>query len=66
MHGSVMTDKQSAVVTAAFNEGFFEVPRETTLRDLSEQFDVSEQALSKLIRRGVHSVLAEHLSQTSP
>ncbi|MCL9814718.1 helix-turn-helix domain-containing protein [Natranaeroarchaeum aerophilus] len=59
---SPMTDKQSEAVTAAFENGFFDVPRRTTLGELSEQFDVSEQALSKLIRRGVHAVLSEHFS----
>lgn len=62
MRGCAMTDKQFDAVTAAFEEGFFDVPRRTTLGELSDRFDISEQALSKLIRRGVRSVLSEHLS----
>ncbi|QSG03691.1 Transcriptional regulator, contains HTH domain [Natranaeroarchaeum sulfidigenes] len=62
MRGCAMTDKQLEAVTAAFEEGFFDVPRRTTLGELSDRFDISEQALSKLIRRGVRSVLSEHLS----
>ena len=47
----------------AFENGFFDVPRRTALCELSEEFEISEQALSKLIRRGVRSLLAEQLSE---
>lgn len=62
---SQMTEKQCEAVTAAFEEGFFEVPRRTTLGELAEGFGISEQALSKRIRRGVHAMLSENLHHTS-
>lgn len=57
-----MTDKQYKAVTAAFEAGFFDVPRQASLDELAAEFGISEQALSKLIRRGIQTLLAEHLS----
>lgn len=52
-----LSEKQAEAVAEALDSGYFEVPRETTLARLAEQFDISEQALSERIRRGVSSVL---------
>lgn len=61
---NAMTERQFRAVSMAFENGFFDIPRRTTLSELSAEFDISEQALSKLIRRGVRSVLSEHLSNS--
>lgn len=53
-----LSEKQAEALQAAFQAGYFEVPRETDLQRLADQFDISEQALSERLRRGVSSVLA--------
>jgi predicted DNA binding protein len=53
-----LSEKQAAAVRAALRAGYFEIPRETDLEELADQFDISEQALSERLRRGVSSVLA--------
>ncbi len=52
-----LSEKQAEAVQEALAAGYFEVPRETDLGTLAERFDISEQALSERIRRGVSSVL---------
>jgi len=53
-----LSEKQAAAVREALRAGYFEVPRETDLAQLADRFDISEQALSERLRRGVSSVLA--------
>jgi len=52
-----LSEKQSEALAEALESGYFEVPRETDLETLAESFDISEQALSERLRRGVSSVL---------
>ncbi len=40
------------------------MPRETDLERLAERFDISEQALSERLRRGVSSVLAATVGES--
>ena len=53
-----LSEKQAEALREALGAGYFEVPRETDLEALAERFDISEQALSERLRRGISSVLA--------
>lgn len=52
-----LSRKQAAALREALSAGYFEVPRGTDLEALAEEFDISEQAFSERLRRGVSSVL---------
>lgn len=52
-----LTDEQQDTLQAAFERGYFDVPRGITLTDLAEELDISHQALSERLRRGEKSVL---------
>jgi predicted DNA binding protein len=56
-----LTDDQRETIVAAFEAGYFDEPRETTLEELSEQFDVSPRAVSKRMRRGLRNLVAATL-----
>lgn len=45
------------VLQAAHEGGYFEVPRETDLSDLANQFDVSESTMSARLRRALDHVV---------
>ncbi len=47
-----LTARQRDVLYRALERGYFEVPRETSAEELAEEFGISSQALSALIRRG--------------
>lgn len=55
---SELTDQQLRTVETALERGYYDVPRKTTLTELSEELDVSHQALSERLRRG-HRRLVE-------
>lgn len=61
-----LTQSQRETLAVAFEAGYFDVPRETTLADLAAELDVSEQAVSERLRRGLKTFLiatlhGEHL-----
>ncbi len=57
--GTGLSEKQAEALEEARAAGYFEVPRETDLETLAEKLDVSEQAVSERIRRGLSAVLAD-------
>lgn len=54
-----LTDDQSKTLTAAFECGYYEVPRNVSVADLAAELDISHQALSERFRRA-HSNLVEN------
>lgn len=51
---------QHSAIAQAFQTGYYDVPRGTTLEELAADFEVSHQALSERLRRG-HSHLVERM-----
>lgn len=58
-----LTDCQREALTLALEYGYFEVPRESPLSTLGSELNVSDQAVSERIRRGVKSVVADSLGR---
>jgi predicted DNA binding protein len=52
-----LSDVEVQTLTAAVQSGYFESPRQTTLGELAEDFDISKPALSKNLRRAQQKVL---------
>ncbi|SIR86946.1 Predicted DNA binding protein, contains HTH domain [Haladaptatus litoreus] len=65
----VLTEKQRDALLLALQRGYFQTPRQVTLSELAEEFDISQQSLSDLIRRGNEALLEHALlnaSETTP
>lgn len=56
-----LTEEQEEALMAAFENGFFDIPRDITLEDLADELDVSHQALSERLRRGYYNMVKEGL-----
>ncbi|WP_255169583.1 helix-turn-helix domain-containing protein [Natrononativus amylolyticus] len=54
-----LTDDQQDTLEAAFELGYYEIPRETLMDELAAEFDISHQALSERLRRA-HGTLVEN------
>ena len=52
-----VTDSQREVLELAAERGYFAVPRKTSLADLADHLDVSSQAVSERLRRGLGSLV---------
>lgn len=56
-----LTEKQREALMAAYDAGYFAVPRTTSLADLADDFDISHQAFSRRLTRGLNSLLTHTL-----
>lgn len=54
-----LTDEQEDTIAAAYEHGYYDVPREVSLSDFAAELDISHQALSERLRRG-HKTLVEN------
>ncbi|WP_293027082.1 helix-turn-helix domain-containing protein [Natronococcus sp.] len=54
-----LTPRQTAVLRRALERGYFDVPRKVSTEELAEEFEISSQALSALLRRGQRTILRD-------
>lgn len=52
-----LTPTQTQTLVAASQQGFFQIPRECTLEELAAKSDITHQALSERLRRGMESLV---------
>ncbi|QCC50022.1 helix-turn-helix domain-containing protein [Halapricum salinum] len=57
-----LTDRQREALALAHEHGYFETPSRTTLEDLSEDFGVTPQTLSRHIRDGVEKLVEDAIT----
>jgi predicted DNA binding protein len=60
-----LTDSQQETVFQAVRDGYFEVPRRTTLDEVGSKLGISQQTASENLRRGTNKVLKNLLSNSS-
>lgn len=56
-----LTDRQRDVLLYAYEEGYYDVPRRTTLSDLARELDVDESTVAEHLRRAENNVFAQVL-----
>jgi len=60
-----LTDSQRESLFQAVRDGYFEVPRRTTLGDIGDKLGITEQTVSENLRRGADKVLKRALLDSS-
>ena len=61
-----LTTVQAETLRAAVECGYFDVPRRATLETLADGLDVSKQAVSERLRRGLRSLLSDTVAAPVP
>lgn len=56
-----LTEQQYECLVRALETGYYEVPRETSARDLADDLSVSHQAISERLRRGHRNLVSNAL-----
>lgn len=59
--GQDLTPEQKDVILTAFENGYFEVPREKTLTEIADLIGISANSASQRLRRGLSKVVREML-----
>jgi predicted DNA binding protein len=60
-----LTDSQQETLFQAVRDGYFEVPRRTTLAEVGSKLGITQQTASENLRRGTNKVLKEVLLNPS-
>jgi hypothetical protein len=58
-----LTDEQRETLLAAYEQGYFAEPRETSLEELADSFDLSASAVGGRINRGLKALIGAALVQ---
>lgn len=61
-----LTRKQYDALTAAWEMGYFDTPRDVTQTEVAGELGITEQSLSQRLRRAYHTLIAHTLVFTSP
>ena len=62
-----LTVPQQELLVAAYDAGYFDVPRRTTLVELGERLDISDSAVSQRLRRGLAALIESTIAlETTP
>lgn len=59
---SVLTESQRRSIELAVEEGYYQVPREASLKDLATEMGISHQALSERLRRAEKQLAEEQIA----
>lgn len=59
-----LTPEQRTTLVSAVRGGYYAIPRRMSTQDLADEFDISDQAVTERLRRGIAS-LVEHTLMTS-
>lgn len=61
-----LTDPQYEALTLAVKRGYYEIPRGCTTQELGEELNISSQAVTERLRRGVGSLATHTLLSPGP
>jgi DNA-directed RNA polymerase specialized sigma24 family protein len=56
-----LTDRQREVIQTAYDEGYYEVPREATTGDVAAELDVDPSTVAEHLQRAERNLLSHHL-----
>lgn len=52
-----LTEPQRSLIERAYDAGYFDVPRETTLAEIADDLGISDQAVNERLRRGLSTLI---------
>ncbi|GAB7020508.1 helix-turn-helix domain-containing protein [Halostagnicola bangensis] len=60
---AALTEPQREAIAEAYQQGYYDVPREISLEELARELNISHQALSERLRRANRVLAGEQLNQ---
>lgn len=64
--GEGLTDRQQEALRIAYQKGYFDIPRRTSLEDVAEELDISPSSVSERLRRAQTQLIEETVAMTWP
>lgn len=59
-----LTDRQQELVELAFDQGYYDVPRATTTRELADEIELDDSTVSEHLRRAERNLIASALGRS--
>lgn len=59
-----LTDKQQRILELAYEEGLYDVPRESTAAEIAKEVGVTEQSVSEMLRRATKSLVEPYFGDS--
>lgn len=60
----MLTNRQKEIISIAFKEGYYDVPKKTTIHNLAQSFNVAQSTLAEIIQRGERKIIGEYLHRS--
>lgn len=60
-----LTDRQREVIEIAYQEGYYEVPRQASAEDIASELQVDASTVSEHLQRAERNLLTQHLTATA-
>jgi len=57
---SALTERQETILRAAYEKGYYDYPKKTTIKELASGFDISPSTLAEILQRGERKVMERH------
>ncbi|MFB6201381.1 MAG: helix-turn-helix domain-containing protein [Halorhabdus sp.] len=57
-----LTDRQREVLEAAFERGYYDVPRKASVQEIATQFELDDSTVAEHLQRAERNLLSVHLS----
>jgi predicted DNA binding protein len=60
---NILTSRQEDIIQAAFQKGYYDCPKKTTIKQLAKIFDISQSTLGEILQRGERKIICDHFSR---
>ncbi len=63
--GALLTQRQQNIIQQALENGYYDYPKKTNIKELSKLFDISPSTLGEILQRGEKKVIFEYYCDKS-
>lgn len=63
---SILTERQISILERALKAGYLDLPKKTSVRDLSRSLKISPPTLSEHMRKGIARIVSEYIVRNRP
>jgi predicted DNA binding protein len=60
---ALLTERQEQIVRIAFEKGYFDVPKNTTIDGLAKLFNISPSTLAEILQRGEKKIIDQYFTR---
>jgi predicted DNA binding protein len=60
---NILTKRQEDIIQVAFQKGYYDCPKKTTIKQLTEIFGISQSTLGEILQKGERKIIFDHFSR---